>query len=180
MAGKSRLSVEGWANARVLWEADPTLTHSGIADMVSVSKQAVQQRAKKEGWKKLSSQSDLARRAYEKADQSAVESNAVIARAAAVVEGDEPLPSVSSVIEGKAVDLKAKVLDRHRREVDGIRTHLYRAMQNSDHEKAKLAKTSAEAMKIVQELERKSWGFEKDGGTDVPGTITVIIERKEI
>jgi predicted DNA-binding protein YlxM (UPF0122 family) len=186
---KGRLSEAAWANARTLWEADPKLTFSDIADMIFVSKQAVAQKVKKDGWAKLSSQSDLARRAYSLADRVAVDDQKLAAQAEAEkvakeaglpVSAPVEVPSVSSVIEENAVNLKAKVLDRHRKEVDGLRTQLYRALQTSDYEKARLAKTSAEAMKIVQELERKSWGFEKDDSTDNPGTVTVVIERKEV
>ena len=67
------------------------------------------------------------------------------------------------------------MLERHRKEVDAPRKLVYQAIQSGDLEKAKLAKTVAETLRIAQELERKAWGL--DAGENAGGDKVIVIDR---
>jgi hypothetical protein len=82
---------------------------------------------------------------------------------------------LSDVVADTSVALRAKVIERHRREVDGVRNILYTAIRTNDFEKAKLAKITSETVRNIQDVERKAWGFDKEGDGEAK---TVIIERK--
>ncbi len=172
------ISKDTWEKFRTLWEADPTMTQGDLAKMAGVSQQAIQKRIKREGWKKVSDQSDLARRAYDKADEAMLKkAGPVAAQPEAEQAHPEAAPaSVSGVLAATAVELRAKIIDRHRKEWDGARNHIYKAIQNADFEKAKLGKISAEALKIVQDGERKAWGLDKD---ESEKAVTVVVKREE-
>jgi hypothetical protein len=58
----------------------------------------------------------------------------------------------------RAVDLRAEILDRHRRAVTIARALSAAAVKTRDCERAKLAKITIETMKLVQEGERRAWG----------------------
>lgn len=164
MVAPKRPTADSWAKFRVLWEADPTMSQHDVAKLAGVSQVAVLKRIKREGWKKVSNQGELARRAHDKADE-----------AAASNENGEP-PLVDVVVE-TAVQLRAKILDRHRKEWDGARNNIYKAIQNADFEKAKLGKITAEALKIIQDGERKAWGMDKEAEE---GRTIVLVKREEI
>lgn len=173
-------SKDTWDRFRTLWEADPTMTQGDVAKMAGVSQQAIQKRIKRDGWKKVSDQSELARRAYDKADEAALKKPVP---AVPDVGGEQPHPeaaaapaSVSGVLAATAVELRAKIIDRHRKEWDGARNHIYKAIQNADFEEAKLGKISAESLKIVQDGERKAWGLDKD---ESDKSVTVVVKREE-
>lgn len=162
MSGSSRLTADSWAKFRALWEADPTMSQGDLAKLANVSQQAIAKRIKREGWQKISDQSDLARRAYDKADDAALKKGDLpIAQGAAPEHPDSVAPP-SGVAAATAVELRAKVIERHRKEWDGARNNVYKAIQNSDFDKAKLGKITAEALKIIQDGERKAWGLDKD------------------
>lgn len=177
MAAASRLGPEDWARAKALWEADATMTHGDLAKMVGTTKQAVQYQAKKGNWQKVSDQGDLARRAYDKADAALLKTPAKPAEPEAETHPDAPAPGLAAVVAETAVELRAKVIERHRKEWDGARNNIYKAIQNSDFEKAKLGKITAEALKIIQDGERKAWGFDKEA--DEKGQMVVVVKREE-
>lgn len=186
MAAASRLGPDDWARARALWEADATMTQSDLARMIGTTKQAVQHRAKKDGWQKVSNQGDLARRAYDKADAAILSKSADDESARALpapAESSAPLDQQGGVaatlhatVSATAVELRAKVIERHRKEWDGARNHIYRAIQQADFDKAKLGKITAEALKIVQDGERKAWGLDQDSPK---GEVVVTVKREE-
>lgn len=178
MAAVSRLGPDDWERARVLWEADATMTHGDLAKMLGTTKQAVQYQAKKHKWTKISNQGDLARRAYDKADAAALNTQKATPAPELPPTGEHPdaTANVASVVAATAVELRAKVLERHRKEWDGARNNIYKAIQNSDFDKAKLGKITAEALKIIQDGERKAWGFDKD---EDKGQMVVVVKREE-
>lgn len=88
-----------------------------------------------------------------------------------------PTAAMREEVEDMAVGIRAKVLDRHRREWDGARNLIYQAIKAADFDKAKLAKITSEAIKIVQDGERKAWGL--DAGDMPPGQMRIIVERTE-
>lgn len=175
MAVSKRPTADSWEKFRILWEADPTMSQHDVAKMAGVSQVAVLKRIKRDGWKKMANQSELARRAYDKADSAAL--NGKLAEDG-TVSGEHPdsVPQVASVVAATAVELRAKVIERHRKEWDGARNNIYKAIQNSDFDKAKLGKITAEALKIIQDGERKAWGFDKD---EDKGQMVVVVKREE-
>jgi hypothetical protein len=70
----------------------------------------------------------------------------------------DPLP----MSKHAAIEARATVLDRHRRELNLPRQRIYAALNEGDFNKAKLAKISAETLSIVQAAERKAWGLDGD------------------
>lgn len=178
-----------WRKGRLMWEADATMSFADVGKVIGVSKQIVARKAKKEGWEKVSNQEDLARRAYDKADAMALSSPAQSSesvtegpRAPAITlpadapEGDAPYPP--AVVADTATDLRAKVLDRHRREWPMVRNEAYKAIREKNFDLAKGAKIAAETLKIIQEGERKAWGLDAKEG-DGNSVVKVVVERKE-
>lgn len=153
---KSPTALE-WAGARRLWEADPTKTFVDIANILGVIRQAVHRKAKREGWLRVADMEEIAQQAQKRAD-------GLSAVAAAQNSTDA------------AVDLRSKLLERHRDEWKGPRTFIYAAIQNNDMEKAKVGKVIAEGLKIMQDGERKAWGLDTDKGPT--SAVNVTINRK--
>lgn len=147
------------------------MSQHDVAKLAGVSQPAVLKRMRREGWAKVADQSDLARRAYDRADGESI-------GVASDIEPQHPASTgpVAGVIVETAVQLRAKVIDRHRKEWDGARNFIYKAIQNQDFDKAKLGKITAEALKIVQDGERKAWGLDKD---DEKSQVTVVVKRTE-
>lgn len=159
-----RLTAEQWTTVRQRYETDPRLSFADLASQFGVSKQAIHSRSKAESWERVVSLAELTARAQARADH--------------LVDGRVDAKELASTREAgveSATDRRAAVLERHRREVDGPRKIAYQALQTLDIEKAKLAKTVAESLKIVQELERKAWGLDV---VDVPSNNRVIVVER--
>jgi len=76
-----------------------------------------------------------------------------------------------------AVDVRAQVIDRHRKEWAAPRKIAYEAIQKGDFERAKLAKISAETLTLIQAGECKAFGITPDSkGAD--GRTVVVVERE--
>ena len=73
---KKKLSDEDWVAARLRWETEPPCTFTDISKMLGLSKQAVAQRARAEGWAKQLDMARIARLAHQKADQGSTAANA--------------------------------------------------------------------------------------------------------
>lgn len=72
------------------------------------------------------------------------------------------------------MDARAELLTRHRREWGAVRNLAYTAMKSKgDLTDARRAKTAAEAIKTIQDGERKAWGL--DSGDD--GPVKVVVQR---
>lgn len=159
-----RLSAEQWSVVRQKYETDPRFSFADLASMFGVSKQAIHARAKSGGWKRVVSEHELAARAQARADRlldAKVDANA--------------LAQMREAGMSTATERRAAVVDRHRKEVDGPRKIAYQALHTRDIETARLAKTVAEALKVVQELERKAWGL--DVAETPHAERTIIIDR---
>lgn len=175
-ASKPKPKID-WERARTLWEADPKLSQGGLARLIGVSRVAVTKRANSEGWKKVSEQKAAAKvvqqRSYDRADERTADMAAEPAPPAleAPAEGDHPYAAPSPVTMDTAVEMRAKILERHRREWDGARNKIYKAIQAEStdpkgaFEKAKLGKITAEALQIIQNGERKAWGLDTEEKT---------------
>ena len=177
-----------WIEARARWEAEPKLTYGDLAESLGISKQAVSQHAKKWGWAKRLDMPTIAARAHEKADR-AIEQNPVgssesesdvYARAnfspsvvRAPLSADATPEEAHQVAADAAVDARAELLTRHRREWTVVRNLAYLAIKEKDLTRARTAKTAAEAVKTIQDGERKAWGL--DTGDD--GPVKVVVQR---
>lgn len=176
----SNPSPERRATARVLYEGDPKATIESVAKATGVTMKLVQRWRAEDAelgkpWQKAQARlPDLAGRAAEAADalgttiEQTGQSLATPAEAAAVA---------SQAAERFAVDLRGKVLERHRIEWAGPRKLAYRALQQADtgdtekaFSTARVAKILSETLTLVQAGERTAHGIQaKD--IDMPAFI---------
>lgn len=162
------------ASARVMYESTPRATMAQIAAAVGVSKRTLSAWSREDGgWTKLTASAELTARAHAVADtiQAGIDeipASTSKSEAAKIVD-DLTQEQVVEV----AVDQRAQILDRHRKELAGPRALIYQAIKDKNFELGKLGKISAEALKIIQESERKAWGIDVGTGE----TPHVIIER---
>ena len=153
------LAQEVWDIQRRQWEATPEMTFSDVSRALGVTRQAVRLRANREGWRKVAASEELTRLAVTKAD-------------AISATREEPLSDEEEKLKTDAVDKRAEVLARHRREWDGARKRIYMAVKSGDDKEAKLGKLIAEALAVVQAGERKAWQLDEKEAQTV-----VVIER---
>lgn len=190
--GHRHISNEIWAQVRAAWEADPRMSFKEAGEPFDLGKATVHARAHRDGWKKLEQPQAMVQRAHARADAAVVASVSPEAKSTPSVAPStrelviaareekkdqptrEPTPDQRAEAEAAAIDLRAKLIERHRKEWDIARKRVYEAANGNDFEKAKLGKITAEAIKIIQEGERKAWGIDLGDEKEVK----VIIERK--
>lgn len=159
-----RLTADQWSSIRQQYETDPRLSFGDLAKEFGISKQSIHAHAKAEGWQRVISLQELHERAQLRADR--------------LVDGKPDDPALaSSRLDGidEATARRAAVLERHRTEWNMPRKIAYEAAQARDIEKARLAKTIAEALRNVQEGERKAWGL--DTAENPTGGAVIVIDR---
>jgi hypothetical protein len=185
------ITEEQWKFARAQWEAEPLMSHAQVGSSLGISKQAVQKKAKEQSWQKRISIKEITDDAYAAADSL---SDAKADESGEKPGGASPLPPVvvagvpvnqpgrtdplsdferSQLAKESALKKRVEILDRHRTEVNGPRKMAYEALTKKDFNLAKIAKSTAEALKLTQDAERRAWGFDRD---EKPGTV-VVIER---
>lgn len=76
-----------------------------------------------------------------------------------------------------AVEVRAAVLDRHRKEWSAPRRLSYEAVQKRDFELAKLAKITSETLMLIQNGECRAFGLDSNARKGEGGTV-VVIERE--
>lgn len=150
--------VRDWDEARRAWEGDPQETFAAVADRLKVSRQAVRKRATRDGWRKLAETGELSRLAVNQADAKMVRE--------LVVDKEDKQDAVAQ---------RAEVIARHRREWDGARKAIYKAVRADDMEAARLGKAVADALAVIQSGERKAWQLDE---RDAHADFTVVIERE--
>lgn len=192
MVAAGKKEPQRWILARARWEAEPQATFSDVAGWLGISKQGVQKHAKLYGWQKRLDMQTLATKAHLKADAQCVEAMEqdaddgpmqaprVVAPAPVSsrlsnpsIPTDATLDQARQISDDAAVDERVEVLARHRREWSAVRALAYTAIKERDLTKARTAKTAAEAVKTIQDGERKAWGL--DSGDERP--VRVIVER---
>jgi len=141
-----RLSKDEWAAAPVLWGADPEQTDVSIADRYGVTKQAVTQKRKRDGWQKVGALHSAGQRAQFVADSKHCPN---------VVLGNIKAKTVDL-----AVEIRADVLGRHRNDWVEHREHFTLKDIADNFDLGKSAKITAEMLKIRQEGERKAYGLD--------------------
>ena len=161
-----------WAKIRAVWEGDPTLTFKAISLKLGgkPTKQAIGQRAKREGWTRVDPSQPEIRKAIEKrADEKSAKraKSAPVAEVLPPEEPPAPAGAPSPLAVDHSIEARAGLLDRHRKEWQIPRNRIYQASQEvQDRAKAfammKEGKIMAEALSIIQSGERKAWGLDGD------------------
>ncbi len=197
---RASISPEQWAVARAQWEGDPSVTFGDIAENLGTSRQAVQLQSKRKGWQRRLALEELAVRAQEEADANVThfaprkpESEADVYVTTPEFQQRAPiareLPSVPvglsseqavAAVTQQAVDKRAEVLTTHRKEWVAVRGVAYKALKSKDMVEAKVSKILAEAVKVLQDGERRAWGL--DGEPPKPGqpgaSVQVLVNRR--
>jgi hypothetical protein len=191
---RASISKEQWAAAKTVWENDPSVTFAELAENLGTSRQTVQLQAKRNGWQRRLDMAAVAARAHAEADSKFTQLPVDASSGAADVYAESPetgmrariervtpqVPANASpeeagqAVEKAAVDRRTEVLNQHRKEWIGARSQIYNALKTQDIDLAKRAKILAEALKVLQDGERRSWGLDneqKPGGSGVSITI---------
>lgn len=161
------------AAARALFEGKPFSTEVSVAEEVGVEAYWVRRWKREQGWKKLSRAPALSAMAGAAADKFKVRMS----------ELGKPLDDEAAAAEAAkevasefAVDVRAQVIDRHRKEWSAPRKIAYEAVQKGDFERAKLAKITAETLTLIQSGECRAYGISQEArGAD--GQTVVVVER---
>lgn len=170
MSTNKREPTDIRATCRLMYETTP-LTLAEVARETGLSARTIKRyQAADGGWRKLVSPG-LSKRAHEAADKvaDAVENLPVDA---AIERRNE---AMASTIENVAIDERAQLLVKHRRQwviVDGL---VAEAVRSRDLQAAKLAETVCRTITGKQAGERKAWGLEANEGEQ---KVVVVIERE--
>lgn len=140
-----------WETIRAEYEAGAS--QSDLARRYGLSRTAIQKRIKAEGWMQ---------------DVSHTIDRLTEAKVAGVVAGCNPQKKAEAL--DRAAEAKADVIQRHKAEWDRHKVIMDEALANEDFNAAKLAKITAETLKIRQEGERRAWGIQdkSETGPSVP------------
>lgn len=184
---RSKVTEPEWAHARRFWETTPRATFGEVAEMLGVSRQAVQKRAAKEGWKKGADMHAVAKKAHEVADsvsyreqQEAEKAASEEVRARALQIAEEIRQKNLEEAEKTAIELRARLLEMHRKEWSAVRKIVHGAISRSDFEMAKLGKIVSEATRIIQDGERRAWGLDVENENSDSGEVRVVVERRDM
>ena len=170
------LTHEPWpdemkAKARVMWETDLNMTHPKVAEELGIPWKTIERWAKTEKWKKVSA-NNFADRAEKIA--SAMETKHLEPE----ITTEQRNQAIADTTDKIAADLRADVVDRHRREWQAPRQISYEAIKERNFEKAKLAKITAETLMLIQNGERRAWGMDKTGKPGEDENTIVVVERE--
>jgi hypothetical protein len=127
-----------WETIRAEYEAGAS--QSELSRKFAVSRTAIQKHIEAEGWSQ---------------DIEPILQRKVAEKVAGVVAGCNPQKKAEAL--DAAADRRAAVEIRHQAEWDDHKALLQAAITRKDFEAAKLAKITAETLKIRQEGERKAW-----------------------
>jgi uncharacterized coiled-coil DUF342 family protein len=98
-----------------------------------------------------------------------------MAKVAGIVAGSTPQKRAEAITT--EADRRAAVALRHRDEWDEHAKLIHQAIAQRDLELAKMAKITAETIKIRQEAERKAWGLDQTAKTEASSTPTFVVVR---
>jgi|GEM_PF-944284 hypothetical protein len=166
------------AAARALWEGDPRITKHQVAEEMDIPYGTIDRWSKgdaaKNGERRAESwvknPANLSGRAKEIADKF----EGKLADLGPEITAEQKAVAETETSTEVATELRAKVLDRHRKEWNAPRTISYEAIKERSFDKAKLAKITSETLKLIQDGERKAWGIDAGGDNT---NVTVVIER---
>lgn len=144
---KPRPTKDAWAEARQLWETDPQQTFESIAAGMGVSRPAVSNKAKKDGWERKKTLRQIVERAQIQADKVTTKLSDVAG------------VTLKTATEA-AIDVRADVLERHRSDWAQHRALFTLEEISADFDSGKKAKISAEMLMIRQKGERAAYGLD--------------------
>lgn len=144
------MTADEWGEVRSRWESDPREGYTWIVSEMNlgVSDEAIRKRARNEGWAKKASLKTIVERAQARAD----------AKVTGKVTG-----KVTPVTESEAVDLRASVIEKHRDEWAEHRETFTLPLltgEESGLNMSRIAKMTAETIRIRQQGEREAWGLD--------------------
>lgn len=168
-----RIPEERYAAARIIYESVPGMSYAKLADQTGISERSLEEKSRKEGWKKspLLPDKNMTEQAQAVADQYAGK----LAEYGPEAGAQQKHEAMVQTAQEFAVAERAKILDRHRREWGAVRNLLYDSVKGRQFaDISKLAKISAETLAIIQANERKAWGLKDE---EQPTGVTIVIDR---
>lgn len=180
----ARLTADQWADLRAEWEVSPkqglTWLTRAAGGRWDVTEEGIRKRRLAEGWQKRGTLASVVEKAQLAADaKGQQEAQAARGEAPFFAPNHPTLPPTSSPtsqptteeqerraaqqsgrVEAIAVDLRAELIERHRKEWQIARGLSAEAVKARDFDKAKLAKITTETIKLIQEGERRAWGLD--------------------
>lgn len=156
----ARLTADQWETIRAEREAGASFPE--LAARHGVSHQAIQKRAKAEGWGDGRDVGDSVRRK-------------VAEKVAGVVAGCNPKKRADAI--NTAADEAAGIIRTHREEWAEHARLFPTSSIAEDFNLGKSAKISAEVLTIRQAGQRKAWNMDKDDSNQAQGTIVVNLRR---
>ena len=147
-----------WETIRAEYEVGAS--QSDLARRHGVSRAAIQKHIRAEGWMQ---------------DVSGAINRMAEAKVAGVVAGSNPKKKAAAL--DRAADRKAEKIREQREVWDGLNRDIRESMQAGDFERLKCLKICSEALRNVQECERKAWGIVE---ADVRPTVAQKTEQDAI
>lgn len=129
-----------WEKIRAEYEAGAS--QSDLARRHGLSRTAIQKHIRAEGWMQ---------------EVSGVINRLAEARVAGIVAGCNPQKRAEAL--GRAADAKAEKIREQREVWEGLNRDIRKAMQQDNFERLKCLKIGSEALRNVQECERRAWGI---------------------
>lgn len=165
---------ERMAAARAVFEGKPRSTLNTTAEEAGVPLYWVRRWAREQGWAKASrAMPGLSAMAAAAADRFQRKMSELGKPLDDAVAAQEAARETAAEV---AVDVRAQVLDRHRKEWSAPRKIAYEAVQKGDFERAKLAKITAETLKLIQDGECRAYGITQEARGGDARTV-VVVER---
>lgn len=171
------------AAARARWEGDPLMTINQVAIEANVGYATIQRWKRQDEWKKKSDMVNNASTAIKKIDAEITEG---LANADLPDNAENRQLTAGQVARKELTKKQKNLLERHEKEWNGPRKVLYDALKSLNEKaedrdvfsKLKIAKISTEALRNIQDGERKAYGIDKPLPTDDDSNIILIREKK--
>lgn len=174
---KSKYGDDVRAAAKALYEGDPAITKRQVAEEMGIPYATLDKWSKggdtgtDDKWVKRTAE-NMSERAKAAADTY----RGKLSELGPEITTEQQKQAMDEAADETAVELRAKVLERHRKEWNVPRGLVNEAVKARDFNKAKLAKITSETLKLIQDGERKAWGI--DSGPDGATKVQVVIERE--
>lgn len=161
---QKRLTAEQWAKVRAVWEADPREGYQWIIGELelTVSDDSVRKKVLGEGWAKTKTLEQLRVSAHRAADKKSANEKKVGGK----------VGSPTSEADA-AIDIRASIIDQHRKDCEGIRSVLDEKDVVTDIDKAKAMKTGIEAVAALHALERKAYALDEQPPEQLSGGASI-------
>jgi hypothetical protein len=154
---QARLSANEWQVIRNRWEKDPRDGYAWLVNELDlgISVNAVSQKAKRDGWTKLMSGFELAQAANKRADNSLI-----LKQNKEYVHGNVHENVHVTTSDDDSISIRANILTQHRDDWQEHRATFAIGSMAESLEITKIAKMTAEVIKLRHEGERKAYGLD--------------------